>query len=189
MLQNMSMKKYNIALVPEDKEYSLYIDSAQNNFKSIATGYLLGQKSLPHISLCQFECEADNPILLEIHKFIRSSLAQPIYPEFQSLNIVALQGEFKGQFAADLGIARRDDLLVLQAACSIFLEKSHLKPLNVIGNLYRPHLTLAFFKLQSALMLPSMPNQLIGASKHPFYVKLGQADSNWQYIRILKAKN
>lgn len=45
-------KRYNIALVPVDHSQQL-IDLSKN-FISLANNYLLGEKSLPHLTLCQF---------------------------------------------------------------------------------------------------------------------------------------
>jgi len=188
-LYPMSGKKFNLALVPLAKDQVHYVDSAQMNFKAMAQGYLLGSGSLPHISLCQFEIEKESPILAEIQTEMKhwepSLLKKPVYPEFQSFNIVALTGPFQGQFATDLGVARNEDILLLHRSCLSLLQKFGLKPANAVGELYRPHLTFAFFKSQNALSIPKMPNLLFGRSQGPFYVELGQADENWQYVQSL----
>jgi hypothetical protein len=63
------MSNYNIALIPENK--TPFIDFAQSNFANLLAidkkkdqlfktphvSYLLGKNSIPHISLCQFQCE------------------------------------------------------------------------------------------------------------------------------------
>ncbi len=144
----------------------------------------IGKDSLPHISLLQFSSEANNQLLDDVKEWvlIHNKL---LYPEFLSLNINTLHGEFSGRYSADLNIARQEDLLNIQSKCLEFAKKNRLQPLNTQGNLYRPHLTLAMFSPQDSISIPKMPNHLLGISAHPFYLKLGLADDNWQCIDIL----
>ncbi len=54
------LKKYNIALIPikNSRQFVNYAIALSRNILSAT--YLLGEKSLPHVSLCHFETDENN---------------------------------------------------------------------------------------------------------------------------------
>jgi|GEM_PF-949609 len=176
-------QKYNIVLTPSLESSKIFTQFAQENFRTLYDGYLLGDNSIPHISLCQFS--GTKKQLEQVIEKLKLLNYSPAYsPTLQSLNIVKLGGSFVGKHAADLGVVRTPEIMELHRIVTEVVEKVGLQPLNAKGDLlYRPHLTLAFFPPQTALSVYN-PEELF-SEYTPFTVAVGSADENWQFTKIL----
>ena len=181
-------QRYNIVLVPssaEDREK--FVNFAQKFAEEHLIelqGYLLGNDSIPHITLCQFD-GSDK----ELEK-IKNVLQILVYsnggyiPSFNIFNSkIILSGNLTGKEAIDLGVEKTSEIMTLHTDVSDIVKKIGLTPLNPSGDLYRPHLTLAFFKPQ-AIPVPDLI-LLEQFNSINFTIALGKADDNWQLVNIL----
>lgn len=179
-------KRYNIVLLPSFKHSNEFINYAAS-FSSIANQYILGKKSLPHITVCQFEIEKND--IKKVHEInqqlMQITIQKRIFPEFTSLNFVSLEGEFSGMLAVDLGIKRNEPIMLLHQKVTALLESLGFTVLNAKGDLYRPHLTLTFLSYKNNLHSFIFPKKLMGPSKEPFSLCLGTADLNWQLTGLI----
>ncbi len=175
-------QKYNIVLIPSLETHQKFIQFAKECFGKIYNGYLLGENSIPHISLCQFEGTKEQ--LQQIIEGLKGLRYSSYYsPTLYSLNTVQLGGSFTGKYAADLGVDRTPEIMQLHYRTTEVVKKIGLEPLNAKDDRYRPHLTLAFFDPQAALTILN-PEKLFG-NNVPFTVAVGIADENWQFTEVL----
>ena len=181
--------RLNIVLVPSPNQRKFYEALSKRYFSKMHSGYLLGQGSIPHITLCQFECAASEAkeIFAQFYcKFHQLSCN----PEFLGLSIIQLGGQFSGLQAAELSIVRHENIMDLHRATVAFVRTHGIHPINRAGELYRPHLTLAFFdpvKVSVASMPLCLPREVF--QKQKFDVVMGLADTYWQCSKIIENQN
>lgn len=155
------MKNYSIALLPEDSQP--FIDYAQSNFRDLTAAdsqsdnvenstnisYLLGEKSFPHISLCQFQCKQDQ-LAPVIEAFQIWSNNFTVQPNLHGFAYTGLTGKFYPKIAAEIIVERTKNLVSLHTNAIHFIHNFQLSiSMSAFDNMtqtcYRPHLTLAVF--------------------------------------------
>jgi 2'-5' RNA ligase len=169
----MEKIRYNAALLALDSQR--YVGEAQR-FAKQAQGYLLGDHSLPHVTLAQFYAnqQAYAAIVHDLQKVTNIP-----HLEFTGFNFGKDDRE-EGTWWVSLSIARNPTLMDLHQSVCTILKKHQIQPINRIGDLYRPHLTLARIQkvhledLSSAALDPS-----------PFAFVIGEADEFGQFKKVL----
>lgn len=169
------IKRYNFALLPTQRA-DAYIDVAQRYFKHHAVGYLLGEHSLPHITVCQFHAlESVLPALMDgiqgVHTSPRVQLADLRFSNKPNTNL----------WGASLLVKRSHELLILQQAVVNLLASHGLTPLNPVGDLYTPHMTLAKV---DAVDLKNFPKSIFEPNQ--FALALGESDVLGQFTKVLQ---
>lgn len=133
-------------LVPSAQQRKFYEALSTHYFAEVHSGYLLGQGSIPHISLCQFEYAVS-----EVEKIFKQWCCEfrqwHCHPEFSGLSIIKLEGQFSGLQAAELSVVRHTHMKTLHRNVVAFIRERGIQPLNAVEDLYRPHLTLVFLIL------------------------------------------
>jgi len=176
------MPKYNIVLTPSLENRQIFIDFAKKHFSDIHKGYLLGDNSIPHISLCQFDGNEEQ--LQQITEGLKGLHYSSFYsPQFQIFNMLSLGGSLKGKDAADLGVVKTTEIQDLHSLTTRMVQDAGLIPMNAVGESYRPHLTLACFSPEDRPTTPEHEALLL--ANIPFTVAVGIADDNWQFTKIL----
>jgi hypothetical protein len=80
-----SKPRYNIALLPVDPAFVVLVERfAQDRYGAVADGYLLGNGSLPHVTLCQFDTP-DAKNLETIFAFVKQVFPEPVAFRFPRL--------------------------------------------------------------------------------------------------------
>lgn len=177
--------RYNIALIPEKTSaYEPYVQCAQQNFGTIHKYYLLGEKSIPHVTLCQFEGHGDMSGLAKVMKKLEAIYSGRLFnPVFMGLNFLKLTAEFSNLYSVELLVHRDQALSELHDSVTSMVTELGLVPLNAHASLYRPHLTLACLAKPDSVVVPRFPQNLLGTPDSPFVVKLGVADDYWQFVK------
>jgi len=172
---------YNIALIPQTKSHE-FIQLA-NTFSFLANNYLLGPRSLPHVTLCQFYAET-NEIDILWQKVCAALLPSPIELLFTEWSFVTINSlfwvsllpstrDFRGQVPLMSTLIKQ---MIKQSA-----HKWHLTPSS-----YDPHLTLLNTKQKdyknTVTSLQTNPIHIIDT----FQVCLGRSDEVGQLIEIVK---
>jgi hypothetical protein len=174
-------KKYILALLSKDPD--IFVREAQKQFSDLTEGYLLGEKSRPHITICQFFLNTADS-LPEIWSEAQQICPSPPQPSFTKLAFQKCVYEnYKGWWA-QLIVDRNPELIHLHALCLFLLEKRGLSCLNNHGENYDPHLTLA---LSKELRLSDCNTHLFDPS--PFELALGEADGLGQFVRTIHCSN
>ncbi|MBS0185195.1 MAG: hypothetical protein JSS34_02415 [Proteobacteria bacterium] len=165
------LKRYNIALLALEK--APYIQEAQKLFSKNYKNYILGDESLPHITLCQFY--AEDGALEGILKDVKKIKAWP------SVNFtgISFQKEKNTPFWwAELSVLCEASLLNFQSHIMSLLKQYKTVPLNLPENLYRPHLTLARV---TSLKIKAIHEDLL--TQRPFTLALGESDFFGQFVK------
>ncbi|OGT44200.1 MAG: hypothetical protein A3F42_04160 [Gammaproteobacteria bacterium RIFCSPHIGHO2_12_FULL_37_34] len=175
------MQKYNIVLTPVSESKSI-IKCAQN-FSAIADQYLLGEKSLPHITLYQFIAD-ENDIDNFFKKVYQSLWQHTIDLKFEKFSCITFDNHI---FWVSL----------LPDHCGI-LMKMHSLISNVINkpikNNYDSHMTLISTKNKSYESLVNEFSKTYTPIQDTFVLSLGKSDDIGQltellYTRLLPNKN
>lgn len=173
--------KYIIALRARYPEaYVLY---ARQNFADIASLYLIGDESIPHITLVQFTsdgpmdsvaCELLSKEIINAMKTRNMSLPKP---DFTGLYLKHDEWEEQRWWWAGYSVARDDFLVELHEMIKIIIETQGKKVLNKSGHLYRPHMTLA--RIKTTILHLDLDVEI---PHSPFDLVLGKADALGQFI-------
>lgn len=181
-------QRYNIALIPNVNQKVLLIELSQRYFAAHHAGYLLGPKSIPHITLCQFETNSSElqPILSEFDK----TLSQKSFaPDIKSLSIVKHKDESMHYHSVELGIVRSEAMVALHRQAVEFIQLFGLRPKNPAGEVYRPHITLSIIATSGDGSQDKwgIPYQILEQlpTLEPFQIALGRADQYWQFVEQL----
>lgn len=173
-MEKVGEKRYNIALVSVQHPEA-YIKLARKYFKQDSEGYLLGPHSLPHITLCQFL--ADESVLFTlIPELEKADKSPPIHLtglRFSNKHNSSLWG-------ASISVRRSPELISLVEFVVNLLQKYKLVPLNSVGDLYTPHLTLARV---NCINIKDFPKDIFIGDL--FTLALGESDELGQFIKIL----
>jgi len=169
--------RYNLALIPENSEF--FIELAKN-FSLNAQHYLLGNNSLPHISVCQFICNEENQL-----KKIKNQFSHCIHKTFLiHFSALRVKPGMNGLTFIELEIKINPTLTNFHQENVNFLKKLHIFCENPFEVNYQPHLTLAAVNSQASFQAPSLPISLWNSD---FTCKpvLGASDSYWQFTHPL----
>ncbi|HLB41592.1 MAG TPA: 2'-5' RNA ligase family protein [Gammaproteobacteria bacterium] len=166
------MKKYNIALIPINEGKSII--QCAKNFSSIAGQYLLGEKSLPHVTLYQFmvdESDIDN-----IWEKVFQSLEQhSIYLTFEKFSCITFDEHV---FWASLLPNHCDNLIKMHSSVSNTINKP-------IKSNYDPHMTLINTKNKEYENLVNEFSKSYIPIQDTFVLSLGESDDIGQFTKLL----
>lgn len=177
----MGEGRYNIALLPPASVYSYYQSYAQEMFGDTHGPFLLGPKSLPHITLCQFHC-ADPKHVQTVYEACKELHFPPYIPQFYGLSLASKSESSPDLFWIGLMVMREAAIVQMHRQVKHILEKAGLSCINKHGEGYRPHLTLANAYLIFPFTLPKWPQDLLDEPTHAFSITLGIADEWGQFI-------
>lgn len=176
--------RFILALVPPKSAFFPYIQAAQLMFGPAQDGYLLSDHSLPHITVCQFDCESEQEAMGVWQKF--ADLEIPSHQvRFTGVSYIKDTTSENNLYWAELSIERDETLMLIHEFAVKMLQNQGYACVNKIRNLYRPHLTLARFKLP--LYMQAWPERILDNSV-VFTFSLGLGDQNGQYLKILAQK-
>lgn len=166
------LNSYNIALLPE--KLADEVVGLAKSFDSISDRYQLGEQSLPHVTICQFEA-APNQIDGIINRLSSSDIDRSIELSFKSFSCVSFDGVVHW---ASIMPDKVDELTKMHIAVSSLLGKPAKKG-------YDPHMTLMN-------TLDDTYESIVGDIKKTytpftdhFILTLGAADVVGQYLKVL----
>lgn len=181
---------YTIVLTPPAEETVKYVEVSQGLYRDCQPTYLLTEDgaSAPHITIVQFDCESldlAHNVWLNMCAKMREQNFAPFSPPFTGVSFVEGVGPYSGTTWVELSIKRGEEdspVMKVHYAALKVLEQFNLKPLNAIGNNYRPHLTLARIIMPEQLKVwPKALCETAGA----FRLEFGLSDEKWQYAQTL----
>ena len=166
------MKKYNIALTPVSESRSI-IKCAQN-FSAIADQYLLGEKSLPHVTLYQLMIDEND--IDHIWGKIYQSLEQHIIDlKFEKFSCITFDNSI---FWVSLLPNHCDTLMKIHSLISGAINKP-------IKNNYDPHMTLISTKNKAYENLVNEFSKFYTPIQDTFVLSLGKSDDIGQFTELL----
>jgi 2'-5' RNA ligase len=174
---------FNIALLPTDENFvHNCIQLAQANLKDQSTGYLLGEHTYPHVTVCQFTAEHSQ--LGTIWSSIESMQREPLKLSFGHIYILPGGGIHADKVWVGLTIVK--------IAALINLQKSIYEKLLQLGiesstkaSSYTPHLTWARCDRNKPITISIMPPPELLQSQHTFSLTIGLSDVNGVYQECL----
>ncbi|PJD93003.1 MAG: hypothetical protein CK426_05625 [Legionella sp.] len=166
------MKKYNIAIIPVNQ--SKAFTAFSQKFTWLDPVYHLGEKSLPHITICQFyrdENEIENTwkdICIKISDY-------SLDLKFTGFSFITFDNNI---FWISLMPDDVSELHKLQSEIAVVLDVSNKRP-------YDPHLTLigtldSTYESKSALLTKEY-----SPISDKFVLALGECDELGQFIRVI----
>lgn len=169
----MEKIRYNAALLALEPQR--YVKEAQR-FSKNAQGYLLGEHSLPHVTIAQF--------------YAGPQTYAAIVDDLEKINTIP-QLHFNGfHFGKDeheadvwwmsLSIAREPALVHFHQSVCAILKQHRIEPVSRSAELYRPHLTLARIHTVS---LESLSATILEPASFSFVV--GESDEFGQFKKVL----
>ncbi|OGN63359.1 MAG: hypothetical protein A3E80_02885 [Chlamydiae bacterium RIFCSPHIGHO2_12_FULL_49_9] len=150
---------YTISLVLPQKTAIPYIRAAQGLFSSTSDSYLLSEHSLPHITVCQFECDQGQIAHAIWKEFAKQTDDLSISVRFTGVSFTKGIGGHQEFYWAELVIARDAAIMKAHHLAVTAVQNRGLVLLNEIGDLYYPHLTLARIRLPKTFQ--SWPDSLL----------------------------
>lgn len=140
------MMPYMIVLIPPQDIVRICIHEAQKMFLSMSDGYLLAEHSLPHITVCQFECDREE-VAQATWKEIASQTMDSFPVRLRGVSFIKGIEAHREFYWAELAVARDEELMKVHQLTVAVIQARGLGCLNAVGDLYRPHLTLARIRL------------------------------------------
>jgi 2'-5' RNA ligase len=166
------MPKYNLALTPIS--HGDEVVKCANQFSSMANTYLLGENSLPHVTLYQFE--ASERLIEDIWKRVNESWKKDLIElKFEEFSCISFDNEI---FWTSLLPNNRENLFKMHALIAELLGKP-------IKSNFDPHMTL--FNTKNSDYKNDV--ELIKSTYKPisdtFVLSLGHSDDVGQLSKII----
>ena len=173
--------RFILALIPKKQAMTLYIHAAQMLFSPVHEGYLLSENSLPHITICHFECQHEKEAKT-IWEDIEMLNLPSFLPIFTGISFIKGTGLHQAHYWAELSVARDKQIMKVHRLAAKIIQSKGLSCLNDSGDLYRPHLTLA--RIRFPEIIQKWPETLFS---HPpdFQIALAVGDNYGQYLYTL----
>lgn len=172
---------YNIAYIPQ-KNQDKFIQYARDLSKLASAGnYLLGECSIPHVSLCHFAMEA-----CDINAAWGKACAIQ-YPKIRLIfntvttNSRANHPKWGHVSWTSLRPNHRKDLTDMHLAVASIIKT----PLNASFLQYEPHLTLFNAFSDTACNLPNVEAAVVPPFEEDFVLALGLIDEVGQVVQVL----
>lgn len=167
--------RYNIALTPMHNGRKII--ALSEKFKDIADQYLLGDNSLPHVTLCQFIANEDE--IPEIWNKACDSLNQKminlVFKEFSCITFN------DSMFWVSL-LPNNSDKLMEMSCIITDIVKS---PVSKSHNRYDPHMTLVNTKNKEYKKIAKNISESYKLISDKFILSLGQSDNIGQYTKMI----
>lgn len=174
--------RYILALVPPKNYEQHYIQASQRLFSDLYDGYLLSEKSSPHITICQFKC-ANNKEVVKVWEQVEKLDTLSLQPRFLGIGFEKGTGAHQAFYWAAIAVARDEAIMKLHRDALRVIQSLGYTCLNDSNDLYRPHLTLARILLPDRIQ--KWPETLLDSTGGEFRLALAQGDENGQYIKTV----
>ena len=180
---------YTIVLTPPETQVVKYVEVSQSLYSRYQPSYLLSADgtSSPHITVIQFE--ASPALAYEVWESMRGKMREqkfePFAPLFMGISFIEGAGLYAGTTWVELAVKRGEadsPIMKVHYAALETLKEFNIKPLNAVGNDYRPHLTLA--RIVMPRQMETCPRSLFENHEY-FRLEFGLSDEKWQYAESL----
>lgn len=185
---------YTIVLTPPEDQRIKYIEASQSLYGDCQPSYILTNDgtSSPHITVVQFDCPSEelaHRIWFRVCEKLRAANFELFSPKFTGTAFVDGEGSYAGTTWVELSVSRGEidsPIMKLHYTALEVLndDEFKIKPLNAIGNNFRPHLTETRCAITSgqAKICPKAVYENPGK----FNVEWGCSDSEFQYVKTLE---
>lgn len=167
---------YNTVLIPPENLAPQFMRYAAN-FLAAADGYLLSEKVLPHITVCQFETNREIPDCA-------LDRTEPV--KFSGFNIRAGIGIHDGYSWFEMLAVKTPSLTSLQKHVANILAEGSITPLTKLGDDYSPHVTFCRVKKKNVSDWSGrIPDIDFCDTETLWRYAVGVSDRNGQLLRLL----
>ena len=175
------MKKYNIAYIPSLQQSQLIAYAAELAAVLGADKYLLGEKSIPHVSLCHFEQQESE--VANVWQAIKALALPSLQLTFNSMRSKTYPDHPLWDGVSWLSLM--PDKLAELTAIHLKITAIVKNPLNAAFNDYDPHLTLLNCRDRLRCAQVNLASKVDPAFTDEFSLALGPIDDEGQLITIL----
>lgn len=164
-------RKYNIALIPKSKSDDV-VKCAQN-FLKISDQYQLGNNSLPHVTLCQFQAEEKE--IDDIWRRVCDSLPEhSIELEFKDFSCIPFKNTFWVSIMPNQRLALDKMHQIVASTVNAPINKS-----------YDPHMTLISTKDAEYQKKAEDVAKSYAPISDAFVLSIGECDAVGQFTKLL----
>ncbi len=175
------MASYNAVLIPPADLSARIVAYAGRHFFDIAQGYCLSEKSLPHVTLCQFKTHGMPPRFSGFPGF-----TSPFDITLSGYGAHYGRGPHQDYIWVELLVHKTGPLMALQKAVANYLAGHNIKPLTQGGDYYRPHVTLARMKIDAYQSMPNiMPGKEFFGVAQSWQFACGKSDRQGQFLEAI----
>jgi len=168
-------KRYNIALRPINQVHQ-FIEFARN-FAFLADSYLLGKKSFPHLTLCQFFVEEMD--LARIWRQVNDALdSRLIFLSFSRYSFITAKSYYWVSLIPDYC----DVLFKMHYAVANIIRD----PINRSFEQYDPHITLINTKAEDYEEKVKQNIPVPPLLADTFILSLGKSDDVGQFVEVIQ---
>lgn len=166
--------RYNLALTPRDKRKANSIIKLAQKFSTIADRYVLGNHSLPHVTLYQFDAD-ENDILAIWKTALRSLEEKSFYLKFNEFSCLTFDNKLYW--------------VSLLPHNSQLLHEMHVEVAALLGlpvkQKFDPHMTLIRTVNQSYKIEVDKIAKMYTPISDWFDLSLGRSDDIGQFIELV----
>lgn len=166
------LRKYNIALVPTSKNQEMV--DCSNFFSSISDQYQLGENSLPHVTLCQFQAN-ENTIQHLWDKACEALTEHTVLLEFKDFSCLTFDDKI---FWVSLMPNQRN-----------LLNEMHIVVAKIVNSpskkSYDPHLTLINTRDSDYKKMADKLIKIYSPISDDFALAMGECDEIGQFTKLI----
>lgn len=168
--------RYNIALLPDSQsdQITLYAHS----FSALSHSYLLGQYSLPHVTLCQFLAEKEEA--LHTWNQVIHALKNPqLSLSFEELSSISFDNCLFW-----ISLLPKETPCLIQMHTEVIRFIQH--PVSRIGQAYDPHMTLCNTQDHHYPAAIARLKKMYQPISDRFTLALGETDQAGQFLKVIQ---
>lgn len=174
------MNPLNLALVPKSNEWEKFIELSEMFGKRNNSRFILGHRSIPHVTLLQFDW---NDSLDELWMRIAPKQDSAITLDLMGLCFVPSR---EGELWVEIPIKKTNLLVQSQVALLEKLELPVSAYKNGIADDYRPHITIGLIDLKDRPSMPVLEYDTLRQKALECHVCLGQSGANFELTQIIR---
>ncbi|HEU5281422.1 MAG TPA: 2'-5' RNA ligase family protein [Gammaproteobacteria bacterium] len=166
------MKLFNIALIPESK--SMDVINCAKHFSGIAGQYLLGDLSLPHVTVYQFKAR-ESEIDSVLNKVKSANIEHAINLSFETFSCITFDNKTHW---ASLMPDNVDELNHMHKTIASAINRP-------VKSNYDPHMTLMSTQQSDYELLVDSVKQNYRPISDKFVLSVGESDEVGQYLKVI----
>lgn len=168
----------NFGLLFDEEHNRVFTEYSRSMTSDLKTDFTLGDKSLPHLTVLQYESEERD--LMPMWDQLSVLLTKPLLLDLAGLTLLPSKD---GHVWVEISVLKKENLALLQArALSIIGDR---KVHSGVRDSYRPHITIARV-LDCCKFPPVYLDDLVIRRRNVVgRLSLGLSGPNYQYERIL----
>lgn len=172
--------KVNFALLLDKKTAKECENFSKELSKTHKSKFILGDRSLPHVSIVQTECEEED--LDSIWKEAQNVIQKEYEINFAGLNFLPSSS---GDAWVEIQVLKSDAILQLQKSLLNLSSMKGRKIINGVEDDFRPHVTVGLLDKYQVINNVHLPKHPLRNSEVKARLSLGYVGSNYIFTKSI----